>query len=240
LSRDPAEIYNLLHSLARALPPPGYSAIRPYVFSLLLNNGSTHLFHAPSSADVIDWVRCINYWAARRSKEPMRGGVGSTEYGWGAVAFRKRMKEKEERERKEREEALIALMAKKGTVDEEDANGIAGGNGSGAVSAIANVTLQSSAASVRSVSTTTVSSATSDVTSGTKYSGTWTKVTGNGGSVVSSSSAGAAAASGGGGDVIQPLPGNKKIKIAEWVAPSGVGYVVSLYDEVSSSKLVVI
>ena len=52
------------------------------------------------------WVRTINYWAARRSKEPLRGGVGSAEYGWGRILWARRMKEKEEKENREREQKL--------------------------------------------------------------------------------------------------------------------------------------
>lgn len=32
----------------------------------------------------MEWVSTCNYWAARESKEPLMGGVGNLEYGWGA------------------------------------------------------------------------------------------------------------------------------------------------------------
>ncbi|KAJ3026850.1 hypothetical protein HK097_006288, partial [Rhizophlyctis rosea] len=81
----PPEMFNLLHSHAAVLPPPGYSDQRPHVFSLRLSNNHTYYFHTPSGETAQAWVRCITYWAARRSKEPLKGGVGSMEYGWGVV-----------------------------------------------------------------------------------------------------------------------------------------------------------
>ncbi|KAJ3333422.1 hypothetical protein HDU76_008233 [Blyttiomyces sp. JEL0837] len=86
-------VFNLLHSMAESLKAPGYSPTRPYAFSLHLNNGSTHLFQTPTFETLQEWTRTINYWAARRSKEPLRGAVSSADYGWGAAAWERRARE---------------------------------------------------------------------------------------------------------------------------------------------------
>ncbi|RUS19054.1 Pleckstrin homology domain-containing protein [Jimgerdemannia flammicorona] len=75
---------NLRHTLANALPPPGYNRQRPHVFALQQPDGGVYLFQANSQAQVIEWVSTCNYWAARESKEPLAGGVSNMEYGWGA------------------------------------------------------------------------------------------------------------------------------------------------------------
>lgn len=33
---------------------------------------------------MVEWVSTCNYWAARQSKEPLQGGIGNLEYGWGS------------------------------------------------------------------------------------------------------------------------------------------------------------
>ncbi|KAL1924208.1 uncharacterized protein VTP21DRAFT_7243 [Calcarisporiella thermophila] len=73
----------LRHTLAKTLPPPGYSRGRPHVFALTLSTGAVYLFQASSAALVREFVETCNYWAARESKEPMLGGVSNIEYGWG-------------------------------------------------------------------------------------------------------------------------------------------------------------
>lgn len=74
---------NLRHTLANALPPPGYNRQRPHVFALQQPDGGVYLFQAASQTQVNEWVSTCNYWAARESKEPLAGGVSNMEYGWG-------------------------------------------------------------------------------------------------------------------------------------------------------------
>ncbi|TPX36173.1 hypothetical protein SmJEL517_g01436 [Synchytrium microbalum] len=94
------ETIPLLHALSISHPEPGYSSSRPHVFSLHLNDGSTMLFQVPSLQSLNMWVRAINYWAARRSREPLRGGIGNMEYGWGKILSDRKARLAEERERK--------------------------------------------------------------------------------------------------------------------------------------------
>ncbi|KAJ3013138.1 hypothetical protein HKX48_005911 [Thoreauomyces humboldtii] len=91
--------FNLLHSLATPLPPPGYSASRPYVFTLRLSDGQIYLFHGYSAEVVREWVRTINTWAARKSKEPLLGSGGNAEFGWGPLLW-------EREEQKDRENGV--------------------------------------------------------------------------------------------------------------------------------------
>ncbi|ORZ15044.1 hypothetical protein BCR42DRAFT_416293 [Absidia repens] len=74
---------DLKHTLSNVLPPPGYNKIRPHVFAFQQPNGGVYLFQGTSLDDVTSWVSTCNYWAARQSKEPLQGGVGSMDYGWG-------------------------------------------------------------------------------------------------------------------------------------------------------------
>ncbi|KAI7889408.1 uncharacterized protein EV154DRAFT_553049 [Mucor mucedo] len=73
---------DLKHTLANALPS-GYSRQRQHAFALQQSNGAVFLFQVGSVEQVHEWVSTCNYWAARESKEPLRGGVSSMEYGWG-------------------------------------------------------------------------------------------------------------------------------------------------------------
>lgn len=75
---------DLNHSLANALPPPGYNRSRPNVFAIQEPSGGVHLIQAASQEQIIEWVSTCNYWAARQSKEPLQGGVSNIEYGWGS------------------------------------------------------------------------------------------------------------------------------------------------------------
>ncbi|PCH43866.1 hypothetical protein WOLCODRAFT_138645 [Wolfiporia cocos MD-104 SS10] len=75
----------LAHSLAHALPPPGYNRQRPHCMVLTLANGGTYFFQAGTEELVNEWVSTCNYWAARQSKEPLAGGVSNMEYGWNRV-----------------------------------------------------------------------------------------------------------------------------------------------------------
>ena len=75
--------FTLRHTIANALPPPGYSKQRPHVFCLSLPTGAVHLFHVGTTEIAQEFVMTANYWSARLSKEPLVGGVSSIEYGWG-------------------------------------------------------------------------------------------------------------------------------------------------------------
>ncbi|KAI0355629.1 hypothetical protein OH77DRAFT_1511483 [Trametes cingulata] len=75
----------LAHSLAHALPPPGYNRQRPHCMVLTLANGGVYFFQAGTEELVNEWVSTCNYWAARQSKEPLMGGVSNMEYGWNRV-----------------------------------------------------------------------------------------------------------------------------------------------------------
>lgn len=73
----------LNHTLSNPLPPPGYNRQRPHVFAIQQSDGGVYLFQAASAEQTQEWVATCNYWAARESKEPLPGGVGNMEYGWG-------------------------------------------------------------------------------------------------------------------------------------------------------------
>jgi hypothetical protein len=73
---------DLKHTLSNALPS-GYSRRRRHAFALQQANGGVYLFQVGSAEQVMEWVSTCNYWAARESKEPLMGGVGNLEYGWG-------------------------------------------------------------------------------------------------------------------------------------------------------------
>ncbi|GLB37099.1 putative pleckstrin homology domain containing protein [Lyophyllum shimeji] len=83
---EPVGTVHLAHSLAHALPPPGYNRQRPYCMVLTMANGAVYFFQAGTEELVNEWVSTCNYWAARTSKEPLAGGVSNMEYGWNRVA----------------------------------------------------------------------------------------------------------------------------------------------------------
>lgn len=78
-------LVQLSHSLAHALPPPGYNRQRPHCMVLTLSSGGVYFFQAGTEELVNEWVSTCNYWAARTSKEPLAGGVSNMEYGWNRV-----------------------------------------------------------------------------------------------------------------------------------------------------------
>lgn len=80
---QPIGTFLLRHTIASALPSPGYSKTRPHVWALSLPNGAVHLFQAGTDEIIKEWVTTANYWSARLSKEPLVGGVSNVEYGWG-------------------------------------------------------------------------------------------------------------------------------------------------------------
>ncbi|KAI9020850.1 hypothetical protein CLU79DRAFT_754052 [Phycomyces nitens] len=73
----------LNHTLSNVLPPPGYNRQRPHVFAIQKPDGGVFLYQASSAEQANEWVATCNYWAARKSKEPLAGGVSNMEYGWG-------------------------------------------------------------------------------------------------------------------------------------------------------------
>ncbi|OCF37757.1 hypothetical protein I316_00884 [Kwoniella heveanensis BCC8398] len=77
---------SLMHTMAVALPKPGYNANRPYCFSLASPNGETSFFQAGTEDLVAEWVATCNYWAARKSRQPLQGGVSNMEYGWNRAS----------------------------------------------------------------------------------------------------------------------------------------------------------
>jgi hypothetical protein len=76
----------LSHSLAHALPPPGYNRQRPFCMVLTLASGAVYFFQAGTEELVNEWVQTCNYWAARQSKEPLAGGVSNMDYGWNRIS----------------------------------------------------------------------------------------------------------------------------------------------------------
>ena len=72
----------LRHTIASALPPPGYSKTRPHVWALSLPTGAVHFFQVGTPEIVKEFVTTANYWSARLSKEPIVGGISNIEYGW--------------------------------------------------------------------------------------------------------------------------------------------------------------
>jgi len=77
--------YSLTHTQATTVKG-GYSRDRPYVFCLSLPSGEAVYLAAGTDDLVTEWVNTCNYWSARRSRQPLQGGVGNIEYGWSRVA----------------------------------------------------------------------------------------------------------------------------------------------------------
>lgn len=74
-----------MHSLAALAPRSSQMADRPHCFALTASSGSVTLFQAGTDDLVAEWVATCNYWAARRSRQPLTGGVSNMEYGWQKV-----------------------------------------------------------------------------------------------------------------------------------------------------------
>lgn len=83
--------FMLRHAIASALPPPGYSKTRPYVWALSLPTGAVHLFSVGTPDIVKEFVSTANFWSSRLSKEPMMGGVSNMEYGWSDVVVNRNL-----------------------------------------------------------------------------------------------------------------------------------------------------
>lgn len=54
------------------------------MFAIQQSDGGVYLFQVASAEQTQEWVSTCNYWAARESKEPLPGGIGNMEYGWGS------------------------------------------------------------------------------------------------------------------------------------------------------------
>jgi len=87
LNHNYHEILPIAHSVTSVVK--NYTSFnyttRKNVFSLKLSNGSTYLFEAADEDTMKTWVNALNFWAARKSKEPLRGAMGNMEYGWNQV-----------------------------------------------------------------------------------------------------------------------------------------------------------
>ncbi|KAJ3373744.1 hypothetical protein HDU91_004280 [Kappamyces sp. JEL0680] len=79
LANQEPEVFPLIHSFATT---HYYGPQREQCFSLHMANNHVYLFQAPTEQALQAWITTINYWAARKSREPMRGSVGNVEYGW--------------------------------------------------------------------------------------------------------------------------------------------------------------
>lgn len=88
--------WNLIHAHAEGVHRPGtrmpagarrptLTSDRPNSFSLTLPGEEQMLFQAGTEELVLEWVQTCNYWAAKRSRQPLQGGVSNMEYGWNRV-----------------------------------------------------------------------------------------------------------------------------------------------------------
>lgn len=79
--------FQLRQTIASALPAPGYSKQRPFVFALSLPTGAVHLFQVGTETIIKEWVSAANYWSARLSNHPLVGGISNIEYGWSEAVI---------------------------------------------------------------------------------------------------------------------------------------------------------
>ncbi|KAI1437329.1 hypothetical protein GGR50DRAFT_97054 [Xylaria sp. CBS 124048] len=79
--------FSLRHTLASALPAPGYSRSRPHVWALSLPSGAVHLFQVGTPEIGKEFILTVNYWSARLSTHPLVGGISNIEYGWSDAAI---------------------------------------------------------------------------------------------------------------------------------------------------------
>lgn len=73
-----------MHTFAQSVPESRSS--KPNLFSIHLGSGEVNTFQAGTIDLVQEWLQTCNYWAARRSRQPLQGGVGNIEYGWTRAA----------------------------------------------------------------------------------------------------------------------------------------------------------
>ncbi|GAC73793.1 guanine nucleotide exchange factor [Moesziomyces antarcticus T-34] len=114
----------LAHSLANALPPPGYNRTRPHVFALTLPGGKVYFFQTGHEELVNEWVSTCNYWAARQSKEPLAGGVSNMEYGWNKV-----LPQLDDDEYEELDNGGASTLGSQSQLGEGDARSVRSGKG---------------------------------------------------------------------------------------------------------------
>lgn len=81
----PVGTINLMHVLASAVLRNGISD-KPHCFAVTAATGQVTLFQAGTEDLVAEWVSACNYWSARRSRQPLAGGVSNMEYGWQRVS----------------------------------------------------------------------------------------------------------------------------------------------------------
>nr|XP_019008884.1 uncharacterized protein I206_06570 [Kwoniella pini CBS 10737]OCF47665.1 hypothetical protein I206_06570 [Kwoniella pini CBS 10737] len=111
---------SLMHTMSVALPKPGYNANRPYCFSLAIPTGETSFFQAGTEDLVQEWVSTCNYWAARKSRQPLKGGVSNMEYGWNRVII-------DSNGNDENEDDKISLRSNKSNLSRLNINSSTGG-----------------------------------------------------------------------------------------------------------------
>ncbi|KAL5037171.1 hypothetical protein BDV3_006704 [Batrachochytrium dendrobatidis] len=210
--REP-EVFPLLHACCSILHA-AYSIARPHVLALKLANGSEYFFQSPTHETVTEWSHNINYWAARKSKEPMRGSASSMEYGWTWIIWERKVWQTEGPQPPVDEDMMGPLYyfqnlrLRTGSVD-TTASAARTSNASMASSE----PLKSSSTSVRSVAST--------MSDGSATTSNFTPST-NGTSVISFGFSGSRTAK----HKSKPKP-----KISEWIPPGGLGHIVSPFSE---------
>lgn len=72
----------LRHTTAASMPSPGYSKLRPHVFTLEFPNREVMFFEVGTAEILQEFVTTLNYWSARLTNPPLTGGISNIEYGW--------------------------------------------------------------------------------------------------------------------------------------------------------------
>ncbi|KAH6565213.1 hypothetical protein BASA84_001159 [Batrachochytrium salamandrivorans] len=217
--REP-EVISLLHAYCSTLQV-AYSSTRAHVLTLKLSDGSEYFFQAPTAALATEWARCINYWSACKSKEPMRGSMSSMEHGWTWIVWERKAWQAEGPTPVDEDMMgplyfFQNLKLRSGSVDVPSRTSN--------VSVASSEACKSSSASIRSM--------TSNGSDGV----------GQGGGALASSSASFAGTISSGlsfgflASRSAKLKSRPKPKISEWLAPSGFGHIISNLGE--SAQLV--
>jgi Sec7 domain/Pleckstrin homology domain len=82
LVNQESETFSLIHSFSTS---HFHGPQREHCLALHLANNNLYLFHAPTSDASRAWIETINYWAARKSREPLHGSIGNVDYGWASL-----------------------------------------------------------------------------------------------------------------------------------------------------------
>ena len=82
LGTQEPETFSLIHSFSTS---HFHGPQREHCLALHLANNHVYLFHAPTSDASRAWIETINYWAARKSREPLHGSMGNVDYGWASL-----------------------------------------------------------------------------------------------------------------------------------------------------------